>query len=158
MGISGSDVSKEAADMILLNDDFSSILTGVAEGRKIYDNIKKMTVYVISSNAAEFYPFILTAILNMPLSLTTIMVLLIDVGTDLFPTFGVAMEGPEQDVMLRQPRKMTDHLITPNIVFYAYAVWGACETIAGYCGFLVVMNYYGYELSQLIGIEGLDVY
>lgn len=126
MGISGSDVSKEAADMILLNDDFSSILTGIAEGRKIFDNLKKLCLYVLTSNTPEFIPFVITAIFNLPLAVTTIMVLCIDVGTDVFPSLMLAMEDPEQDIMKRPPRRKVDHLIEPKLVYYAYVVWGMC--------------------------------
>lgn len=158
MGISGSDVSKEAADMILLNDDFSSILTGIAEGRKIFDNLKKITLYVLTSNMPEFWPFIMTGIFNLPLALTTIMVLCIDVGTDIFPSLGLAMEDPENAVMLRPPRKKTDHLVTPNLVYFAYALWGSCESIAAYIGYFCVMHYYGFKMSSLFGILGIDGY
>lgn len=144
--------------MILLNDDFSSILTGIAEGRKIFDNLKKITVYVLTSNMPEFWPFILTAIGNLPLALTTIMVLCIDVGTDIFPSLGIAMEEPEEHIMLRPPRKKTDHLVTANLVYYAYALWGTVESIGAYVGYFCVMHYYGFDLTSLFGILGYNGY
>lgn len=101
MGISGSDVSKEAADIILLNDDFSSILAGISEGRKIFDNLKKVIVYMMSANIPEVWPFILTSIGNMPLAITTIMVLFIDVGTNVVPSLGIAQEEAEENIMKR---------------------------------------------------------
>jgi sodium/potassium-transporting ATPase subunit alpha len=73
MGISGSDVTKDAADMILLNDDFGSIVDGVEEGRKIYDNLKKSIVYVLNNNISEVIPFLAQIIFRIPLALSNIL-------------------------------------------------------------------------------------
>lgn len=83
MGISGSDVSKQAADMILLDDNFATIVTGVEEGRLIFDNLKKSIAYTLTSNIPEVTPFLLFIILGLPLPLGVITVLLIDLGTDM---------------------------------------------------------------------------
>jgi len=85
MGIAGSDVAKEAADMILLNDDFASIVNGVEEGRLIFDNLKKSIAYTLSSNIPEITPFLLFIVLQVPLPLPTVLILCIDLGTDLIP-------------------------------------------------------------------------
>ena len=81
MGITGSDVSKEAADMILLDDNFASIVNGVEEGRLIFDNLKKSIAYTLTSNIPEVVPFITFVTLNLPLPLTTVLILCIDVGS-----------------------------------------------------------------------------
>lgn len=83
MGIAGSDVSKQAADMILLDDNFASIVTGVEEGRLIFDNLKKSIAYTLTSNIPEISPFLLFIIANIPLPLGTITILCIDLGTDM---------------------------------------------------------------------------
>lgn len=83
MGIAGSDVSKEAADMILLDDNFASIVTGVEEGRLIFDNLKKCVYYTLTDNVAELIPFLLFILLRIPLPLGTIAILCIDLGTDI---------------------------------------------------------------------------
>ncbi len=83
MGIAGSDVSKEAADMILLDDNFASIVVGVEEGRIIFDNLKKSIAYTLTSNIPEITPFLLFILLDMPLALGTITILCIDLGTDM---------------------------------------------------------------------------
>ena len=83
MGISGSDVSKQAADMILLDDNFASIVTGVEEGRLIFDNLKKSIAYTLTSNIPEISPFLLFIIADIPLPLGTVTILCIDLGTDM---------------------------------------------------------------------------
>lgn len=83
MGIAGSDVSKQAADMILLDDNFASIVVGVEEGRLIFDNLKKSIAYTLSSNIPEISPFLFYLLLNIPLALGTVTILCIDLGTDM---------------------------------------------------------------------------
>jgi len=83
MGIAGSDVSKQAADMILLDDNFASIVTGVEEGRLIFDNLKKSIAYTLTSNIPEISPFLLFICCDIPLPLGTVTILCIDLGTDM---------------------------------------------------------------------------
>eukprot|EP00056_Hartaetosiga_gracilis_P020287 m.18559 g.18559 ORF g.18559 m.18559 type:complete len:155 (-) comp8327_c0_seq3:682-1146(-) len=92
MGIAGSDVSKEAADMILLDDDFSSIVKGVEEGRLIFDNLKKSIAYTLTSNIPEISPFLIFILAQVPLPLSTIMILAIDLGTDMYPAISLAFK------------------------------------------------------------------
>merc|ERR1719201_1179624 len=95
MGIMGSDVSKDAADMILLDDNFASIVAGVEEGRLIFDNLKKSIAYTLSSNIPEISPFIFFIVFQVPLPLSTVLILCIDLGTDLVPAISLAYEKPE---------------------------------------------------------------
>merc|ERR1719188_64964 len=104
MGIAGSDVSKQAADMILLDDNFASIVTGVEEGRLIFDNLKKSIAYNLTSNLSKISPFLLFVLLDIPLPLGTIAILCIDLGTDMAPAISMAYEQPESDLMRRPPR------------------------------------------------------
>lgn len=104
MGIAGSDVSKEAADMILLDDNFASIVTGVEEGRLIFDNLKKSIAYTLTSNIPEISPFLFFIMLSIPLPLGTVTILFIDLGTDLWPAISLAYEKAESDIMQRLPR------------------------------------------------------
>merc|ERR1712198_238646 len=90
MGIAGSDVSKQAADMILLDDNFASIVTGVEEGRLIFDNLKKSIAYTLTSNIPEISPFLLFILLDIPLPLGTVTILCIDLGTDMVPAISMA--------------------------------------------------------------------
>lgn len=87
MGIAGSDVSKQAADMILLDDNFASIVTGVEEGRLIFDNLKKSIAYTLTSNIPEISPFLTFILLDIPLPLGTVTILCIDLGTDMVSWF-----------------------------------------------------------------------
>merc|ERR1712106_504316 len=104
MGIAGSDVSKQAADMILLDDNLASIVTGVEEGRLIFDNLKKSIAYTLTSNIPEISPFLVFMCLSVPLPLGTVTILCIDLGTDMIPAISMAYEEAESDIMKRQPR------------------------------------------------------
>lgn len=99
MGISGSDVTKDAADMILLNDDFSSIVDACEEGRKIFDNLKKTIVYLLNGNLPEIVPFLLSVVFAFPTPLSAIFMLVICVGTDILPAISLAFENSETDIM-----------------------------------------------------------
>lgn len=113
MGITGSDVSKEAADMILLDDNFATIVTGVEEGRLIFDNLKKCVFYTLTDNISELTPFLLFILARIPLPLGTISILCIDLGTDVVPAVSLAYEKGEADIMRRPPRDPTrDKLVT----------------------------------------------
>src|SRR5271154_6210327 len=101
MGITGSDVSKQVADMILLDDNFASIVTGVEEGRLIFDNLKKSIAYTLTSNIPEISPFLFFITLNIPQALGTITILCIDLGTDMVPAISLAYEQAESDLMKR---------------------------------------------------------
>ena len=95
MGIAGSDVSKQAADMILLDDNFASIVTGVEEGRLIFDNLKKCICYLLAANVPELTPFLAFILLRIPLPLGTIPMLMICLGTDILPTISLSYEKAE---------------------------------------------------------------
>lgn len=120
MGITGSDVAKDSADMILLNDDFSAIIMGIEEGRKIFDNLKKSIAYVLSSNIPEIMPFLMFIIFAIPLPLSTVLILCVDLGTDIFPGISFAFEDAELDIMIRLPRMPHEHLVTLKLITFAY--------------------------------------
>lgn len=145
MGISGSDVTKDAADMILLNDDFASIVDGVEEGRKIFDNLKKTIVYILVSNVIEIVPFLAFVVLLLPLPLSAIFMLCIDLGTDLAPSLSLAYEDAEADIMIRPPRKKAEHLVSARLLMNAYGIIGWFETAAGFIAYFAAMYYYGFR-------------
>lgn len=120
MGISGSDVTKDAADMILLNDDFASIVDGVEEGRKIFDNLKKTIVYLLTSNITEVFPYVGEIAIGLPLPLSNAFILTICIGTDILPAISFAYEEAEIDIMTRKPRKKDDHLVSLRLITHAY--------------------------------------
>ena len=149
MGISGSDVTKDAADMILLNDDFASIVDGVEEGRKIFDNLKKTIVYLLTSNMTEIWPFVALVILQVPLPLSNIFMLIICVGTDIYPALSLAYEEAEVDIMTRKPRKQSEHLVTGRLLTHAYGQMGEIATAGGFFSYFITMAVYGFDYSLI---------
>ncbi|QQP54487.1 Sodium/potassium-transporting ATPase subunit alpha, partial [Caligus rogercresseyi] len=133
MGIAGSDVSKQAADMILLDDNFASIVTGVEEGRLIFDNLKKSIAYTLTSNIPEISPFLIFILADIPLPLGTVTILCIDLGTDMVPAISMAYEEAESDIMKRQPRNpFTDKLVNERLISMAYGQIGMIQASAGF--------------------------
>merc|ERR1719276_656351 len=133
MGIAGSDVPKQAADMILLDDNFASIVVGVEEGRLIFDNLKKSIAYTLTSNIPEISPFLLFILADVPLPLGTVTILCIDLGTDLLPAISLAYETAESDIMKRDPRnKFTDKLVNERLISMAYGQIGMIQALAGF--------------------------
>lgn len=140
MGMIGTDVAKEAADLILMNDNFSTFVAAVEEGRAVYDNLRKFITYIFSSNVPEVMPFLLTTIFQFPLFLTVRQILAIDVGTDLYPALALGMEKPEPDVMKRQPRRRNQPLIDGSLIRRAFLWLGMIEASLGFIGFFVVYD------------------
>jgi len=154
MGIAGSDVSKQAADMILLDDNFASIVTGVEEGRLIFDNLKKSIAYTLTSNIPEISPFLLFIIADVPLPLGTVTILCIDLGTDMVPAISMAYEGPESDIMKRQPRNpFTDKLVNERLISMAYGQIGMIQASAGFFVYFVILAENGFLPGILFGIR-----
>merc|ERR1712203_592823 len=151
MGIAGSAVSKQAADMILLDDNFASIVTGVEEGRLIFDNLKKSIAYTLSSNIPEISPFLMHVVLGIPLPLGTITILLIDVGTDMLPAISYAHEKAESDIMKRPPRNpCADRLVNRRLISYAYGQIGIAQAPAGFFTYFVIMAENGFLPNDLM--------
>ncbi|XP_054156660.1 sodium/potassium-transporting ATPase subunit alpha-1-like isoform X2 [Oppia nitens] len=154
MGIAGSDVSKQAADMILLDDNFASIVTGIEEGRLIFDNLKKSIAYTLSSNIPEITPFLLFIVLGIPLPLGTITILCIDLGTDMVPAISLAYEKAESDIMKRKPRdSKKDSLVNQRLILLSYAQIGMIQAAAGFFTYFVVMGESGFKAKRLLNIR-----
>ncbi|XP_052120329.1 sodium/potassium-transporting ATPase subunit alpha isoform X5 [Frankliniella occidentalis] len=153
MGIAGSDVSKQAADMILLDDNFASIVTGVEEGRLIFDNLKKSIAYTLTSNIPEISPFLAFILLDIPLPLGTVTILCIDLGTDMVPAISLAYEAPEMDVMQRPPRNLNDKLVNKRLISMAYGQIGMIQAAAGFFVYFVIMAENGFLPIKLFGIR-----
>jgi len=154
MGIAGSDVSKQAADMILLDDNFASIVTGVEEGRLIFDNLKKSIAYTLTSNIPEISPFLLFILCDIPLPLGTITILCIDLGTDMIPAISLAYEQAESDIMKRCPRDpLHDKLVNHRLIGMAYGQIGMIQASAGFFTYFVILAENGFWPSRLFGIR-----
>merc|ERR1712214_260656 len=154
MGIAGSDVSKQAADMILLDDNFASIVTGVEEGRLIFDNLKKSIAYTLTSNIPEISPFLLFILADVPLPLGTVTILCIDLGTDMVPAISMAYEQAESDIMKRKPRNpFTDKLVNERLISMAYGQIGMIQASAGFFVYFVILCENGFLPRHLFGIR-----
>lgn len=137
MGLSGTDVAKEAADMILADDNFASIVNAIEEGRAVYANIKKFTGYIFTSNMPEALPFILHAMSGgrIPLALTVMQILAVDLGTDIVPALALGVEPPEPDIMDRPPRNLSEHVITWPLLLKSYLFLGLFQSLAAMAAF-----------------------
>ncbi|XP_025081669.1 sodium/potassium-transporting ATPase subunit alpha-B-like isoform X3 [Pomacea canaliculata] len=154
MGIAGSDVSKQAADMILLDDNFASIVTGVEEGRLIFDNLKKSIAYTLTSNIPEISPFLMFILADIPLPLGVITILCIDLGTDMVPAISLAYEQAENDIMKRQPRNpYKDKLVNERLISMAYGQIGMIQASAGFFTYFVIMGESGFFYDRLFGLR-----
>lgn len=157
MGIAGKDVSKEAADMILMDDNFSSIVNGVEEGRLIFENLKKTICYALTVNIPELLPFACTVLLKIPTPISTALMLALCLGTDMLPAISLAYEPKEADIMERPPRNArTDHLVSGRLVSHAYLLMGVLQTFAGFLAYLTVLNDYGYPPRILLNKLDFD--
>jgi len=153
---SGSDVAKNAADMLLLDDNFSSIVNGVEEGRLIFDNLKKSIAYTLSSNIPEILPFIFFILFQTPLPLSTVLILCIDLGTDMIPAISFAYENPELDIMDRVPRNSKrDHLVNTKLISFAYLQIGVIQASAGMYTYFLCLNDFGIRPTEIWGLATL---
>ncbi len=143
MGIIGTDVAKEAADIILTNDNFGSIVAAIEEGRAIYDNIRKFITYIFSSNVSELLPALLTAAIGIPPALTIRQILAIDMGTDILPALALGSEKPEPDIMNYPPRRHFQPLLDNGLIRRAFFWLGLIEAGLCYLGFLSVYLFSG---------------
>ena len=154
MGIVGTDVAKEAADIILTQDDFGAITAAIEEGRGVYDNIRKFITYIFSSNIPELMPFVAKANFPLlPLALNVRQILAIDLGTDLFPALALGMEKPEPDVMKRPPRRRNQPLLDRSLLSRAFWL-GMIESILCFGGFLSIFIFSGH--ADKIGLGFLS--
>jgi sodium/potassium-transporting ATPase subunit alpha len=148
MGLRGSDVAREAAQIVLLDDNFASIVAGVAEGRTIFRNVEKFTAYVLASNVPEILPYLVYIVLPVPLALTVIQILCIDLGTDMVPAIGLGREPPEPDVMHHPPRRRDQRLLSRRLLFLAYGYLGVIEAAFSLFLFFVVLVRGGWHFGD----------
>lgn len=137
MGRNGTDVAKEAASIVLTDDNFASIVNAVEEGRAVYANIKKFTSYIFTSNTPEAVPFIIFALSQgrIPLALNIMHILSVDLGTDMVPALALGAEAPEDGVMDRPPRNRQEHVITRSLLLRAYLWLGPLQSLATMAAF-----------------------
>lgn len=133
---SGTDVAKEAGDMILLNNHFGAIVAAIEEGRAVYFNIKKLTTYILSSNVPEIVPYVLSFFLKIPMPLSVIQILLIDLGSDQVPGLGLGTETPEKRTMQRPPVGKQEKILDWEVFKRGYFMNGVFEGAAAMFAFL----------------------
>ena len=144
MGITGTDVAKETADIILLDDNFATIVSAIEEGRTVYDNIRKFSSYILASNVPEIVPFLGYGFVGMPLALTIPQVLAVDLGTDMLPALGLGTERPQSDVMDLPPRSRRERLLNVPILLRAYLFLGVIEAAVAMGGFFLFLYSHGW--------------
>jgi calcium-translocating P-type ATPase len=149
MGMSGTDVAREAADIVLIDDNFATIVSAIEQGRAVYQNIRKFITYILSSNMAEFIPFLAMVFLKIPPALVILQILAIDLGTDMLPALALGAEQPEAGILLQQPRKKSKPLLDMSLLLRAYCFLGLLEGLAGMTGFLLVWWANGYGIAEL---------
>jgi magnesium-transporting ATPase (P-type) len=146
MGLTGTDVAKEAAAMILTDDNFATIVNAIEEGRAVYSNIKKFTTYIFTSNAPEAVPFIFFALSGgrIPLALTIMQILAVDLGTDLLPALALGAERAEPGLMARPPRPRDEHIVSPQLLRRAYLWLGPAQSLLAMAAFYLHYWLHGY--------------
>jgi len=152
MGASGTDVAREAADIVLLNDSFASIVKAVESGRAIYENIRKFIVYVFSHNWAELIPFVLYAALGIPLPLLVVQVLAIDLAIDVIPSLALSREPPEAGIMQEPPRSLKERLFTGK-VFARSLYIGVVIAVGAMIGALMAWSSGGWRLGMPVPLD-----
>jgi len=155
MGIMGTDVAKEASNMVLMDDNFASIVVAVEEGRAIFENIKKFVAYILTSNIPQILPFIAFVLLDIPLPLTVVLILSIDLGTDIVPALGLGAERPESDVMHKRPRRRDERLLTNKMLGMSYGIIGMMQAAAGFFSFFVILNAGGWQWGEHLANDDL---
>jgi calcium-translocating P-type ATPase len=147
MGASGTDVAREASDLILLDDNFASIVGAIEEGRAVYDNIRKFLTYILTSNVPELVPYLVFVLFKAPLALTIIQILAVDLGTDMLPALALGAEKPAPDVMSRRPRPRAQRLLSWPVLARAYLFLGLLEAAAAMAAFFFTLRSSGWEFG-----------
>jgi magnesium-transporting ATPase (P-type) len=139
MGRSGTDVAREAADLVLLDDDFATIVAAVEQGRATFANVRRFLTYILASNVPELTPFVVWALSGgqFPLALGVLQILAIDIGTDLLPALALGVEPPDRDVLRRPLRGQ--HLIDGPLLRRVFGVLGPAEAAVSMFAFVVAL-------------------
>ncbi len=149
MGRNGTDVAREAADIVLLDDNFATIVEAVRYGRGVVANFRKFITYVLVSNVAEATPFLAMVAFRIPAALTVMQILAVDLGTDLLPALGLGAEAPESGLMHRPPRSRLEPLLDAGVLRRAFLVLGPLEAGFSMLAYLLVWRQAGVDLPQL---------
>jgi Ca2+-transporting ATPase len=149
MGASGTDVARGAADLVLLDDDFGSIVVAIEEGRSLFRNVRKFLAYILTSNVPELVPFLAMVALRIPPALTILQILAVDLGTDMVPALALGGEPPEPGIMRRRPRAKQAPLLDHRLLTRAYLRLGGVQALA------CMAAWAGVWLAHGVGLSGL---
>jgi calcium-translocating P-type ATPase len=154
MGRSGTDVAREAATMILTDDDFGTIVVAIEAGRRVYDNIRKFILYIFTHAVPEVVPFLVFALSGgaIPLPLTVLQILAIDLGTDILPALALSREPAEPGLMDRPPRPQKEGIIRGGMLLRAWGFLGAISAVLVMGGFLLVLHQAGWHPGDPTGV------
>ncbi|MBL1263232.1 cation-transporting P-type ATPase [Methylomicrobium sp. RS1] len=150
MGKKGTDVAKEASDIILLDDNFATIVKAIEEGRAVYENIKKFITYILASNIPEVVPYIAYVLFPIPLPITVIQILSIDLITDMLPAIGLGNEPPDTDVMRQPPRRSNEPLVSLRTFIRSYAIIGPAQALLAFVVFFTLLFDGGWGFGKAI--------
>ena len=154
MGVSGTEVAKESADMILTDDNFATIVHAIKEGRVIFDNIRKFVVYLLSCNLGEIFTIFIPILVGWHSPLVPVQILLINLVTDGLPALALGMDSPEPDVMMRKPRHPREGIVNSHymgiVLFNAFFI-----ALAVVASFGMGLNLWGREISQTLAFATL---
>ena len=153
MGLGGTDVAREAADIVLLDDHFATIANAVEEGRAVFANIQKFLAYILTSNIPELLPYLASVLFGIPLPLTVIQILAVDLGTDMLPALALGAELPHPDVMNRPPRQRGERLLSWPLLARAYLFLGPLEATAALALFFSVLGSQGWVWGQALAVD-----
>ncbi len=153
MGITGTDVAKEAADMVLLDDNFATIVNAVEEGRAIFENIRKFITYIFAHLTPEAVPYLLYAIARVPLPITVMQILAIDLGTETIPALALGVEPPEENIMKLPPRPKERGLIDGPLLFRSYIFLGLISSVGALFAFFSVLYQGGWSWGMSLPMD-----
>jgi len=150
MGLAGTDVAREAADIVLLDDHFATIVNAIEEGRAVYGNIRKFLTYILTSNIPEIVPYLAFVLARIPLPLTVIQILAVDLGTDMVPALALGAEPPHADVMRQPPRPRGERLLSWPLLARAYLFLGPLEALGAMAVFFFVLGRAGWQYGDAL--------
>jgi calcium-translocating P-type ATPase len=148
MGQTGTDVARAAADMVLLDDNFASIVAAVEEGRTVFANLRKFLTYVLTHNVPELVPYLAFVLVRVPPALTVLQILAVDLGTDILPALALGAEPPEPGAMRRPPRSRGERLVDGRLLVRAYLFLGMLEAAAAMAAFFFILTGGGWRYGE----------
>ena len=153
MGTIGTDVAKEAADMVLLDDNFASIVNAVEEGRAVFENIRKFLTYILAHNVPELIPYLAFVLFKIPLPLTPVQLLAVDMGTDSLTALGLGVERPSPQVMRCPPRPQRERLLNWPLALRAYLFLGLIEAAGSMAAFFFILYGGGWKYGASLPLN-----